>query len=162
MSDATAPAQAPAVRPVSSQAEAEGLIKHLLDVMDALLGTIEEETQLVRAGKLKEATQLETSKTDLSRLYIADTLRVKASQDYLMKNVPDILRSLRQRHEEFRAVLQINLTVLATAHAVSESIMRGVSDEMARKATPQGYGAAGQAAAPGAAAREPLTLSRVL
>ena len=49
---------------------------------------------------------------------------------------------LRQRHDLFRAVLQMNLTVLATAHAVSESIMRGVSSELARKATPQGaYGA---------------------
>ena len=46
----------------------------------------------------------------------------------------------------------MNLTVLATAHAVSESIMRGVSAELARKATPQAYGASGRAAAPSAAA----------
>ena len=39
----------------------------------------------------------------------------------------------------------MNLTVLATAHAVSESIMRGVSAELARKATPQAYGASGRA-----------------
>jgi hypothetical protein len=56
----------------------------------------------------------------------------------------------------------MNLTVLATAHAVSESIMRGVSAELARKATPQGYGASGRAAVPGAATMQPLTLSRVL
>ena len=55
---------------------------------------------------------------------------------------------LRQRHDLFRAVLQMNLTVLATAHAVSESIMRGVSAELARKATPQAYGASGRATAP--------------
>ena len=58
------------------------------------------------------------------------------------------IRELRQRHDLFRAVLQMNLTVLATAHAVSESIMRGVSSELARKATPQGYGASGRAATP--------------
>jgi hypothetical protein len=56
----------------------------------------------------------------------------------------------------------MNLTVLATAHAVSESIMRGVSGELARKATPAAYGASGRPAAPSAAARQPLTLSRVL
>ena len=56
----------------------------------------------------------------------------------------------------------MNLTVLATAHAVSESIMRGVSSELARRATPQAYGASGRATAPGAAAMQPLTVSRVL
>lgn len=162
MSEAAAVSNPPPPRPVSSHAEAEFLIKHLLDVMDALLGTVEEETQLVRAGKLNDAAALEASKADLSRLYIADTLRVRASQDYLVKTVPDTLERLRRRHEEFRAVLQINLTVLATAHAVSESIMRGVSDEIARKATPQGYGATGRAAAPTAAAKQPLAVSRAL
>ena len=40
--------------------------------------------------------------------------------------------------------------------------MRGVSSELARKATPQAYGASGRAFAPGAAGSQPLTLSRVL
>ena len=57
---------------------------------------------------------------------------------------------------KFRALLQINLTVLATAHAVSEGIMRGVSDELARKAAPQTYGATGRANAPGPSAAQPL------
>jgi hypothetical protein len=52
--------------------------------------------------------------------------------------------------------------VLATAHAVSEGIMRGVSAELARKATPQAYGASGRATVPSAAALQPLTVSRVL
>jgi hypothetical protein len=69
---------------------------------------------------------------------------------------------LRERHGLFRALLQINLTVLATAHAVSEGIMRGVSAELARKATPQAYGASGRATLPSAAALQPLTVSRVL
>ena len=112
--------------------------------MDALLGTVEEETALVRAGKLAEAAKLEAAKTELSRMYVADTARIKASQVYLDRVTPAMAAELRQRHDLFRAVLQMNLTVLATAHAVSESIMRGVSAELARKATPQGYGASGR------------------
>ena len=38
--------------PVASASEGEALIKHLLEVMEALLGTVEEETVLIRAGKL--------------------------------------------------------------------------------------------------------------
>ncbi len=46
-------------------------------------------------------------------------------------------------------MLQINLTVLATAHAVSEGIVRGVNAEIQRRNIPNTYTAAGQRAAPG-------------
>jgi len=151
-----------AARPVATPAEAEDLIHHLLDVMDALLGTVEEETELVRAGRLTEASELGPTKSELSQMYLADTARIKASQPYLARTTPEIVQSLRERHDTFRALLQVNLTVLATAHAVSESIMRGVSSELARKATPQGYGASGKAAAPSAGSHQPLAVSRVL
>jgi hypothetical protein len=160
MSEASAELQTP--RPVRSPAEAELLIKHLVDVMDALLGTVEEETGLVRAGKLSEAAKLEPSKTELSHMYITDTMKIRASQSYIAQVTPALLDDLRNRHDLFRALLQMNLTVLATAHAVSESILRGVGDELARKATPQGYGQTGKATAPAASGRQPLTLSRVL
>jgi hypothetical protein len=150
------------IQPVASAADGETLIKHLLEVMERLLGTVEEETALIRAGKLAEAAKLEPAKSELSRMYLADTSRIKASQVYLDRVTPAMAKDLRQRHDLFRAVLQMNLTVLATAHAVSESIMRGVSSELARKATPQAYGASGFATTPTAGAMQPLTLSRVL
>jgi len=162
MSNAQPETQASPPRPVESSAAAELLIKHLLDVMDALLGTVEEETEMVRSGKLAEAARLEPAKSELSQMYLADTARIRANQRYLAQAAPDMVDDLRKRHDLFRALLQINLTVLATAHAVSESIMRGVSAELARKATPQGYAASGQAATPAASSLQPLTVSRVL
>jgi hypothetical protein len=162
MSDAQPETQASPARPVDSAAEAELLITHLVDVMDALLGTVEEETEMVRAGRLAEAAELEPVKSELSQMYLADTARIRASQNYLAQAAPALVDELRKRHDLFRTLLQINLTVLATAHAVSESILRGVSSELARKATPQGYAASGQAATPAASSRQPLTLSRVL
>jgi hypothetical protein len=152
----------PAQAPVETPDEAERLIKHLIDVMDALLAMVEEETELVRAGRLDQVLAYEQTKADLSRLYLTDTQRIKANQDKIAKLTPARLDDLRKRHDEFRAVLQINLTVLATAHAVSESIMRGVSEELARKEQPQGYGASGHALAPAKGRAQPLTLSRVL
>jgi hypothetical protein len=149
-------------RHIDSRADGEALIKHLFEVMEALLRIVEQETELVRAGKLTESAKLEPAKTDLSNLYVADSARIKANQKYLQQTMPELTAELRSQHEEFRAVLQMNLTVLATAHAVSESIMRGVSAELARKATPQGYRASGHAAAPPRSSQQPLTLSRVL
>ena len=157
-----APEQSTAARPVADANEAELLIDHLMDVMDALLGVIEEETALVRAGKLAAAARLEPSKQELSRLFAADTARVKASRAFLAQTMPDVLRALHKRQDQFQAILQMNLTVLATAQAVSESIMRGVSSELARKATPQGYGATGRTAMPNTSSMQPLTVSRVL
>jgi hypothetical protein len=155
-------AAAPGPAAVSNVAEAELLARHLMDVMDALLGIVEEETELVRAGRLADAATLEPSKVELSNLYLAGAARLKSSQAYLAQSMPELLAELRKRHDLFYALLQMNLTVLATAHAVSEGIMRGVSGELARKATPQGYGASGQTAAPPRSSLQPLTVSRVL
>jgi hypothetical protein len=152
----------PDPRAVTTIAEAELLMKHLMDVMDSLLTTIQQETELVRVGKLTEAAKLEMSKTELSRLYMLDTARVKASRDFLTRAMPDVFTALRKRHDLFHALLQMNLTVLATAHAVSESIMRGASEELARRATPQAYGSTGRAAAPPPSSMQPLAVSRVL
>jgi hypothetical protein len=157
-----APLQPTLARPVGSQAEAQQLIGHLSDVMDALLGLVEEETRLVRQGKLTEMARLGEKKTALARLYLADTTRLQASEPYLKQTVPGVLQVLRERHNTFRAMLQINLTVLATAHAVAEGIIRGVSEEMNRKSGPQTYGASGRQMAPPARTSQPLTLSRTL
>jgi len=155
------PAPSPAP-PLTSAAEAEAVIRHLFEVMDGLLAIVEQETSLVRAGNLIEAQKLEAKKSELSRMYITATSRIRASQRFLNRATPGLADDLRKRHDLFRAVLQMNLTVLATAHAVSESIMRGVSAELARKATPNAYGATGQATKPPASSQKPLTLSRVL
>ena len=147
---------------ITSAAEAEHVIGHFLKIMDALLATVEEETNLVRAGRLRAVTRLEQPKAELARLYIADLLRLRANQSYLTEAVPQTLHDLRRRHDTFRALLQINLTVLATAHAVSEGIVRGVSSELARQSAPQTYGASGRPSAPRARTGQPLAVSRSL
>ncbi len=131
-------------------------------VMDEIVQVLEQETAFVRAGRLRDAAALEPLKAELSQLYYAGASRMKAMIPELKATMPDLLASQQQKHDEFRALLQINLTVLATAHAVSEGIMRGVSDQLARKAAPSTYGASGRANAPGASAAQPLAVSRVL
>jgi hypothetical protein len=156
------PMQPTLARPVADPAEAQTVIGHLSDVMDALLGVVEEETKLVRLGQLSEIARLEPTKTNLARLYLADTARLQASQPYLARTVPGVLQVLRERHNTFRAMLQINLTVLATAHAVAEGIIRGVSAELNRTAAPQTYGASGRHNTPPPRQALPLSVSRSL
>ena len=75
---------------------------------------------------------------------------------------PEILTSLHRHHDTFRAMLQVNLTVLATAHAVSESIVRGVNSELQQRNIPSTYTAAGRRAMPGPRHMTPLAVSRSL
>jgi hypothetical protein len=154
---------APAPVPVASTtAEARKLAEGLMEVMSALLGVIERETELVRAGKVAEAMALEAQKTDLSRRYVSAVTQFKASQKYLAQAVPELLTTLHRHHDVFRAMLQVNLTVLATAHAVSEGIVRGVNTEIQRRNVPNTYTAAGQRAVPGPRHITPLAVSRSL
>ena len=145
---------------ISSVGEAELVIADLGRIMDALLAAVEEETVLVRAGKLSEAERLSAAKSELAGNYLATAQRIKASRPFLTRSLPDQLAELRRRHDSFHAVLQINLTVLATAHAVSEGIVRGVSDEINRTQVPQTYGASGRATAPRPKNRQPIAVSR--
>ena len=133
-----------------------------MDVMSGLFGVIEQETELVRAGKLREAMTLGPKKTELSARYVGVVSQLKANQKSLSQSVPELLKTLHRHHETFRAMLQINLTVLATAHAVSESIVRGVNAEMQRRNIPNTYTAAGRRAAPGPRHITPLSVSRSL
>jgi len=155
--------QAPAAAPsASTPGDARKLAENMMDVMSALLGVIERETELVRAGMLREAMALEPQKTDLSRRYVNAVGQLKASQKYLSQTAPELLTTLHRYHDTFRAMLQINLTVLATAHAVSESIIRGVNTEMQQRNIPNTYTAAGRRATPGPRHMTPIAVSRSL
>jgi hypothetical protein len=138
------------------------LAAELCTVMDGLLEILERETELVRAGRLSETAGLEAGKADLAQKYLAAIGQLKAIKADLAETAPQLFEDLRRRHDLFSALLTINLTVLATAHAVSEGIMRGVSDELARKTAPQTYGATGRPTAPPPSAAQPLTLSRAV
>jgi hypothetical protein len=159
------PRRQPAPAPVpmaSTPAEARKLAENLMEVMSALLDVIERETELVRAGKIREAMTYEAKKTDFARRYATTVAHLKASQKYLSQASPELLKTLHRHHDVFRAMLQINLTVLATAHAVSESIVRGVNTEMQRRNIPNTYGASGKRVAPGPRHNTPLAVSRSL
>jgi hypothetical protein len=148
--------------PIASASEAAAAIANLHKIIDRLVATVEEETKRVRAGRLREAANLDDAKVELARLYAVETERVKAAKAIIARSLPDELDRLRARHDAFQVLLQTNLTVLATAHAVSEGIIRGVSGELNRKRAPSTYGATGRANAPTNKSSQPLAFSRKL
>jgi len=146
----------------TSAVEAREFANNLMAIMSELLSVIEHETELVRAGKLREAMMSGPKKTELSRHYVVAVGRLKASHAYMQQSTPELLAALHRHHDVFRAMLQVNLTVLGTAHAVSERIVRGVNAEIQRRNIPNTYTAAGRRAIPGSRHITPLTVSRSL
>ena len=153
---------APQPAPISSAGECAQALDDLTALLDRLIETLEDETAHMRAGRLRDALALELTKSELARRYAADTARLNAAQRLVAGAPMDTLKGLRRRHARFQTLLQTNLTVLATAHAVSEGIIRGVSGELAKRRTPSTYGAHGCANAPNPRAAQPLAVSRSL
>jgi len=143
-------------------AEAEATIAQVADLIDKLRGLIEQETALVHAGKVRDASALTPRKSELtSKLYVFGE-RLKPNAKFLRQAAPAQVAALHRLQDSFRSALQRNMIVLATAHAVSEGIVRRLSGDLARKRSPQVYGASGRAATPSAKHGQPLAVSRVL
>jgi hypothetical protein len=149
-------------RPLETKADAQTAIAQLTEIMDGLEVVVTEETELVRAGQLRKASSLEPKKSELSGRYFKAVERLKASNTFLLRTLPQEIVALIRRHEFLQAAVKTNLDVLATAHAVSEGIMRRLSVDLARKATPQVYGASGRTTAPDPKRGQPLAVSRTL
>ncbi len=88
--------------------------------------------------------------------------QLKNSNAFFAESASELLQTLHHHHNVFRAMLQVNLTVLATAHAVSEGIIRGVNGEMRKKNMPQTYTSTGQRTLPNPRNAAPLSVYRML
>jgi hypothetical protein len=156
MTPASEAAKAPQIK---TREAAEELVSDLVTAMDDLLGVLAEETALVRAGQLRAARELTDSKNDRAAAYTRLMLVARDEVDALARFLPDETEALKRRHELFRAEVQINLAVIATARDVAEDLIRQVATEVA--APVAGYGSTGRA---GGSSRPPegFTLSKNL
>jgi flagellar biosynthesis/type III secretory pathway chaperone len=148
--------------PITTAVEAEQAIDELAGLIEKLSVLIEQETALVHAGRLRNATALQPTKAELAGRLQAASTRLRASAKVLRQSSPARRAALTRLQEAFRAVLQKNMVILATAHAVSEGIVRKLSGDMARKSSPQVYGATGRTTAPNPRHGRPLAISRSL
>jgi hypothetical protein len=146
MSTARKPLHRPPV--VTSRDIAVKLVAKLDESMGELLSLLQEETALVKKGRLKAASELTETKDDKATLYTRLMLAARDEIDALKKFAPAETAALIQRHELFRAEVQINLAVLGTAKDVAEDIFRTVAQEVGRSETASTYGRPGPARRP--------------
>jgi hypothetical protein len=148
--------------PITTTADAERTIDDLSSLLAKLSSLVEQETELVHAGRLRHAIDLCKAKAELASQLHASSETLRANAKFLQQAVPARCAALQRQQEAFHAIVKRNVVVLATAHAVSEGIMRRLSGDLARKASPQVYGASGRATAPNPKHGRPLAVSRTL
>ena len=149
-------------RHVLTRADAELLCAEIGGILDRLVPLVSEETRLVRSAKLMAATQLQEAKADLSRHYAVALEALRGNASAISRFVPVLIDQLRRRHETFQTELQVNMAVLATARSVSETLVRGVADEVASRNAPKTYGASGIMTGQARTSARPIALSRSL
>lgn len=147
---------------LTTATEAEALLVRVTGTMEALLHLLEAETTLVRRGKVADAAELQADKADLTHRYMRDMQLIQSNITVLKRLVPDHVARLRAKHEGFRAELQINMTVLATAKAVAESIVHEIADIVGRQDQPVLYGAKGAMKPTTAQTTRPVTVNTAI
>jgi hypothetical protein len=144
---------------ITGRTEAEQLVSGVLTTMTDLEALLEAETAHIRVGRFREGLSQELRKNELASSYIQGLEAIKANTIALARFAPDALEQLKAAHVRFRQALDANQVVLATARAISESLVKGIADEMNRHARPQGYAPAGYAPRRPQTS-EPLVVSR--
>jgi hypothetical protein len=146
---------------IAGRADAEQLVAGVLATMTELEQLLAAETAHVRVGRLREGLSQETRKGELAASYMQGLEAIKANAIALARFAPDALERLKAAHAAFGETVSTNQVVLATARAVSESLVKGIAEEMNRHARPQGYAPAGYGARRPASS-EPLVVSKSL
>jgi hypothetical protein len=146
---------------VTGADDASQLVIGILQVLAALHSIVETETDLIRQGRLREGLEQEPEKTALAGTYMTGLETLKANAIALSRFAPQDVIRFREAHQDFAAALEMNQTVLATARAISENLVRSLAEEATKLERPITYGKTGQTGSY-ASRTEPVLLSKQL
>lgn len=125
--------------------QAEDLCNRVLSTSAELMGVLERETELLRKGDTQELNSLIARKTSLSATMMKDMTTVNANASYISEVVPEQIELLKDQHAQFQRSLRINQEALGAVKAISENLLRTISQ--AAGSTQQGPQTYGQGAA---------------
>ena len=112
--------------------------------MDALDDVLDEETVLLREGKLHQALNLVEAKNQLSIQYMLLQKAITANAALVKQLAPQDTEQLTRRHHLFQNTLQANLAVIATAREVSSELISDINQQVQKGARAETYGQSGQ------------------
>jgi hypothetical protein len=141
---------------------ATDLCTRAADALTVLIGVINEETTLLRAGRVRDATALTARKAELAQDYVTWSRTVQRQASRLKVEAPEALADLQHLHESLATQLAENLRVIASAKAVTEDLLGDVARAVGAANRPRTYGATGTLAQPAQAGARGLAVNRAL
>ncbi len=133
--------------------QAEDLCNRVLQTSAELIGVLERETELLRSGDTQSINSLIARKTSLSTTMMKDMTTVNANAIYISEVVPEQIELLKDQHAQFQRSLRINQDALGAVKAISENLLRTISNAAgSTRSGPETYGQ-GAAMATNAASR---------
>lgn len=130
--------------------------------LTALVDIMNQETVLLRAGHMRQASQLTPEKTRLGQDYVGFARAIQRQNARLAAEAPGALDRLRAGHESLATQMAENLRVLATAKAVTEDVLTDVARLVGQQNRARTYGAAGTMAADPSASARGIAINRAL
>lgn len=134
---------------------AEAALTALVDVMN-------QETMLLRAGRLSQATTLTADKTRLAQDYVGFARSIQRQTDRLKREAPKAVDRLRNGHEKLATQMAENLRVLATARTVTEDLLTDVAMTVGQQNKARAYGTSGRVMSDPSASARGLAINRAL
>lgn len=150
------------VRVLAGPAEVAGFLAELRAAVADLRGALLEESALVEAMDLRALPEAQARKAEAANRYRVGMETIGANAAIVKAHGGPALAALKTEQAALAPIMERNLAVLATSHAVAEGLIRGAVEMAAAKRAPQGYGAAGQALRQPIRAAGPVVISRSL
>lgn len=141
---------------------AEELCARTDSMLKALVKAMNEETTLLRTGKLKEAEAITAEKARVAQDYVVLARAVQRAAPRLKAQAPELLKRLRNQHESLATQMAENLRVLASARTLTQSLLSDLAKSAGPKHKPNVYSANGAVAQTPPATNNGLSLNKSL
>ncbi|QQR34660.1 hypothetical protein JI749_09675 [Devosia oryziradicis] len=128
----------------------------------ALVDVMNQETTLLRAGHMRQASTLTPEKTRLAQDYVSFARSVQRQGPRLKVQAPAAVERLKAGHERLATQMAENLRVLATARMVTEDLLTDVAKIVGQQNRAKTYGRGGAITADPAASARGIAINRAL
>lgn len=130
--------------------------------LGALVNVMNQETTLLRAGHMREASVLTPDKARLAQDYVSFARAVQRQTERLKHEAPQAIDRLRHGHEALATQMAENLRVLATARTVTQDILTDVAKVVGQQERTRAYGRAGTITADPANSARGIAVNRAM
>ena len=130
--------------------------------LSALVDVMNQETTLLRAGHMRQASALTPEKARLAQDYVGFARAVQRQGERLRAEAPQAIERLRLGHESLATQMAENLRVLATARMVTEDLLTDVAKIVGQQDRARTYGRGGAITATPEASARGIAVNRAL